>query len=447
MATIIRNAALVNDGKTIYTDILIRKERIERIDSSFDVKFKAEEVAADGLFIIPGIIDAQVHFRDPGLTHKADIQSESRAAVAGGVTSFIDMPNTKPNTLSIELLEQKYEIAARKSLANFGFLLGVNAENLDYVLQQDTSNLLGVTDDGLYFSGKGNLLADNPQVLEKLFSGCSALIAIHSEKEKIIEENESRFREKYGEDIPVELHPQIRSEEACFLATQEAVKLAQRYGARLHILHLSTARETALFDNTLPLGEKKITTEVSVHHLWFDEKDYARLGKKIKWNPAIKTAADKEGLFQALLDDKIDIVTTDHAPHTWEEKNRPYFQSMSGAPIIQHSLNIMLSFYHAGKISLEKIVGKMCHSPAVLYRLKDRGFAYEGYYADLAMIDLSRIWKVTAENTFYKCGWSPLEGETFTGKVVKTLVNGHLVYNNGTFFEIPVGKPLRPVGN
>lgn len=442
MATIIRNATLINEGKIFNADVLIKGERIERIDGSFDVKFQTDEINGEGKFLIPGIIDGQVHFREPGLTHKADLASESKAAVAGGVTSFIDMPNTIPNVLSLEILEEKNRIASQKAIANYGFFLGVNADNIDYVLRTDTSHLLAVSDDGLYFTKKGNLLADSLEILEKLLAGCQSIIAIHAEKEAIIEENEIAFKAKFGDDVPVEFHPVIRSEEACYNATKDAIALAQKHGARLHILHLSTAKETALFTNKVPLAQKKITTEVSVHHLWFCDSDYTRLGKKIKWNPAIKTKADKEGLLQALIDDRIDIVTTDHAPHTWAEKDKPYFQSMSGAPIVQHSLNVMLEFFHEGKISLEKIIEKMCHNPAILYSVSDRGFLREGYYADAALFNTNEIWTVQKNNLYSKCGWSPLEGQEFKGKVETTFVNGNKVFDKGVFNDSVKGKQL-----
>lgn len=343
----------------------------------------------------------------------------------------------------MDILREKYRLAAEKSVANFGFFLGVNGDNLDEVLALDTSELLAVSDDGLYFTKKGNLLADNPETMEKLFSGCKSLIAIHSEKEQIIEENERRFREQYGEDVPVACHPLIRSEQACYEATLRAIEIANRYGARLHILHLSTEAETHLFRNDIPLSQKNITTEVSVHHLWFSDADYARLGTLIKWNPAIKTEKDKNGLLAALVDDRIDLITTDHAPHTLEEKQRPYFQSMSGAPIVQHSLSIMLEFYRQGRISLEKIAEKMCHNPAVLYGIKNRGFIREGYAADLTVVDLQAPWTVSKENILSKCGWSPLEGTTFHARVTHTFVNGHLVYHLGQFDESVKGQPLK----
>ena len=438
---LIKNCTLVNEGEIKVADILIRDTIIQQI-GSIDNAMGAIEIDGTGKYLLPGIIDGQVHFRDPGLTHKGDIHSESRAAVAGGVTSYIDMPNTKPNVLSLEILQEKYRIAAEKSLANFGFFLGVNDDNIDEVIQLDTSGLLAVSDDGLYFTKKGNLLADNPATLEKLFANCKSIVSIHSEREQLIEANEALYREKWGEDVPAWCHPLIRSEQACYEATERAIRLANEYGARLHILHLTTEAETHLFRNDIPLQQKKITTEVSVHHLWFSDKDYERLGMLIKWNPAIKTQKDKEGLLQALIDDHIDLVTTDHAPHTLEEKQQPYFQSMSGAPMVQHSLNVMLEFYKQGKISLEKIVEKMCHNPAILYHIEKRGFIREGYYADLVLVDMDAPWTVSKENILYKCGWSPLEGTLFNTQVTHTLVNGHLVYELGVFDEGQKGMAL-----
>jgi dihydroorotase len=439
--TLIQNISIISDGQIIIGDVLIGNGIILKIgDLSNDGNSRI--IDGTGKYLFPGIIDGQVHFREPGLTHKGDLYSESKAAVAGGVTSFIDMPNTFPNVLTMEILEEKYELAAEKSLANFGFFLGVNGDNLNEVIKLDTAKLLGVSDDGLYFTKKGNLLADNPETMEKLFANCKSIIAIHSEKEQIIEENEKSYREKFGENVPIECHPIIRSERACFEATQRAIIIANKYNARLHILHLTTEAETHLFRNDIPLQEKNITTEVSVHHLWFSDKDYSRLGSLIKWNPAIKTANDKKGLLKALLDDRIDIVTTDHAPHTLEEKQKPYFQSMSGAPIVQHSLNIMLEFYKQGLISLTKIAEKMCHNPAILYRIENRGFIREGYDADLCIVDLNNPWTVSKENLLSKCGWSPLEGTTFHSKVTHTFVNGNLVYDNGDFFEKTKGRAL-----
>lgn len=440
-ATVIKNATIVNEGKCIQTDVLIVGERIEKI-GSIDISPEFQVIDGAGKHLLPGIIDGQVHFRDPGLTQKGDLYTESKAAIAGGTTSFIDMPNTVPNILTVESLQEKYTIAANKSLANYSFFLGVNGDNIDEVVKMDTTQFIGVSDDGLYFTKKGNLLADSPETMEKLFANCASIIAIHSEKEELVEANEEVFREKYGQDVPVKYHPIIRSAEACYEATKRAISLAQKHHARLHILHLTTAAETALFRNDIPLREKKITTEVSVHHLWFSDKDYERLGTRIKWNPAIKTSHDKEGLLAALLDDRIDLVTTDHAPHTLEEKDQSYFKSMSGAPMVQHSLNCMLEFYKEGKMTLEKIVEKMCHNPAILYGMTHRGYIREGYYADLTLVDLNSPWVVAKENLLYKCGWSPLEGTTFHSKITHTFVNGNLIYKNGTFQEGLFGKAI-----
>ena len=439
--TLIKNISIVNEGQIIETDLFIDNGVIQKIGACND-ELHSKIIDGRGKYLFPGIIDGQVHFREPGLTHKGDLYTESKAALAGGVTSFIDMPNTVPNALSIDILNKKYQLASEKSLANFGFFLGVNGDNLDEVIKLDTSKLLGVSDDGLYFTKKGNLLADNPATMEKLFANCTSIIAIHSEKEQIVEENENVYRLKYGENIPIEFHPIIRSEKACYEATKRAINIANKYKARLHILHLTTEAETHLFRNDIPLIEKNITTEVSVHHLWFSNKDYHRLGTLIKWNPAIKTEKDKSGLLKALLVDRIDIITTDHAPHTLEEKQKPYFQSMSGAPIIQHSLNIMLEFFKQGSISLEKIAEKMCHNPAILYSIEKRGFIREGYFADLTIVDVDSSWTVDKNNIVSKCGWSPLEGTTFQTKVTHTFVNGNLVYDNGHFNEAIKGKAL-----
>jgi dihydroorotase len=439
--TLIKNISIVNEGEIIVTDLLIDNGFIQKIGGQHDEP-NTKLIDGTGKYLFPGIIDGQVHFREPGLTHKGDLYTESKAAIAGGVTSFIDMPNTFPNVLTMDILNEKYQLAAEKSLANFGFFLGVNGDNLDEVIKLDTSKLLGVSDDGLYFTKKGNLLADNPETMEKLFANCKSIIAIHSEKEQIIEENETIYKEKYGENVPIEFHPIIRSEKACYEATKRAIDIANKHKARLHILHLTTEAETHLFRNDIPLKEKNITTEVSVHHLWFSDADYHRLGFLIKWNPAIKTEMDKKGLLKALLDDRIDLVTTDHAPHTLEEKQKPYFQSMSGAPIVQHSLNIMLEFYKQGLITLEKITEKMCHNPAILYNIEKRGFIREGYFADLTILDLNTSWTVSHENILSKCGWSPLEGTRFQTKVTHTFVNGNLMYDHGQFNEKIKGQAL-----
>lgn len=439
--TLIKNPTIVNEGRSYVADVLISGGRIEQIG---DIESQGHYNVIDGtgLHLLPGIIDGQVHFRDPGLTYKGDLYTESKAAVAGGVTSFIDMPNTVPNTLTVKALREKFDIASQKSLANYSFFMGVNKDNINEVINMDTRQFIGVSDDGLYFTKKGNLLADSPETMEKLFAHCPSIIAIHSEKEEIVVANEEAFKEKYGEDIPAEYHPVIRSVEGCYEATKRAIAIAEKHDARLHILHLTTEAETHLFKNDRPLQERKITTEVSVHHLWFSDKDYKRLGMLIKWNPAIKYEKDKQGLLKALLDDRIDIITTDHAPHTLEEKQKPYFQSMSGAPMVQHSLNCMLEFYKKGLIPLEKIVEKMCHNPAILYRMTHRGYIREGYYADLTLVDMDSPWTVNKENILYKCNWSPLEGTRFQTQVQHTFVNGNLVYDKGVFHEEEKGREI-----
>lgn len=414
--TIIKNISIVNEGQITIADLLIENGIIQKIGSATafpDIK----TIDGNGKYLLPGIIDAQVHFRDPGLTHKADLYTENKAAIAGGVTSFIDMPNTKPNVLTLDIWKEKYRIAQSKSLANFGFFMGVNADNIDDIIQMDIAQFLAVSDDGLYFTKKGNLLADNPQVMDKLFANCKCIIAVHAEKETIVASNEEVYKQQYGEQIPFHLHPLIRSENACIEATKDFIALAERYKAHLHILHLSTSAEARLFRNDIPLKDKKITTEVCVQHLWFSEKDYDRLGALIKWNPAIKSENDRKGLMQALLDDHIDLITTDHAPHTLEDKDGNYFTAVSGAPMVQHSLNIMLEFYMQGIIPIEKIAEKMCHNPAILYQIKDRGFIREGYAADMVIVDMDSKWKVSRDNTLYKCGWSPMEGTVFQSRV------------------------------
>jgi len=440
-ATLIKNSTVVNEEKSVITDVLLSDGLIQQI-GTINAQTHHTVIDGTGKHLFPGIIDGQVHFRDPGLTHKGDLYTESKAAIAGGVTSFIDMPNTVPNILTVENLEEKYEIAATKSLANYSFFLGVNGDNIDEIVKTDTTKFIGISDDGLYFTKKGNLLADNPETMEKLFANCNSIIAIHSEKEAIVEKNEQAFREKYGNDIPAKFHPIIRSTEGCYEATKRAIELAKKHRARLHILHLTTEAETHLFQNDIPLKEKRITTEVSVHHLWFSDKDYDRLGMLIKWNPAIKTEEDKKGLLKALLDDRIDLITTDHAPHTLEEKQQTYFQSMSGAPMVQHTLNCMLEFYKQGLISLEKIAQKMCHNPAILYSMTNRGFIREGYYADLTLVDLNSPWTVAKDNLLYKCGWSPLEGTTFQAAIEQTFVNGNLVFDNGSWNEEEKGMAI-----
>lgn len=438
---LIKNAQIVNEGSIFAADVLIKHERIEKIASTISEPH-ANVINAEGLFLLPGVIDDQVHFREPGLTHKADIYSESRAAVAGGVTSFMDMPNTIPNTLTLDLLEEKYALAAKTSLANYSFFMGINQHNLDEALRTDPQTVCGITDDGLYFSDEKGILANYPDFLEKLFSRSNTLIALHSEDDAIIHRNIQQYREKYGDNIPIHFHPLIRSEEACVTATRRVLDIATKYNNRLHFFHISTAAEAFLFDREIPVSKKRITAEACIHHLYFSDRDYERLGSKIKWNPSVKTPFDKDQLLEALIQNHIDIIATDHAPHTLDEKSGNYFKSMSGGPLVQHSLQAMLQLYHAKKISLEKIVQKMSHHVAEIYRIIDRGYIREGYYADLVLVDLNTIAEVRKDNLLYKCGWSPFEGTLFNSSVVCTLVNGNLVYQNGRIVESIGGRRL-----
>ena len=444
MKTIIRNASLVNEGSIIVADILIANERIEKISSSmnFEDVSLLKEINAEGLYLLPGVIDDQVHFREPGLTHKGSIYTESRAAVAGGITSFMEMPNTIPNTLTQELLEEKYAIASKTSLANYSFFMGINQNNLEEALKTNNEKVCGITDDGLYFNNGEGILANYPDFLEKLFSRTDSLVALHSEDDVIIKNNTNHYRKKFGENIPFELHPRIRSEEACLTATKRVLEIAKKHNNRLHLFHISTLAEANLFDNKIAIREKRITAEACVHHLCFSDKDYEKLGAKIKWNPAIKTEEDKNGLLAALLDNRLDIIATDHAPHTIEEKSGNYFKALSGGPLVEHALPAMLEFFHQGKISVEKIVEKMSHHVAEIYRIKERGYIREGYFADLVLVDLNKEWKVIPENTLYKCLWSPFENQDFKSKIVKTFVNGQLVYDNGYINEKKKGRRL-----
>lgn len=431
---VIKGALLFNRNKSQYADVLIEGGRISKIDAQLNIPGNAEEINGENLWLIPGIIDDQVHFREPGLTHKADIASESRAAIAGGVTSFMEMPNTNPAALTQELLQQKYDKAAQTSYANYSFFMGASNDNYDEVMRTNPKDVCGIK----IFMGSstGNMLVDNHKTLEHLFANVPMLIATHCEDEATIKENLQKFMLQYGEALQPSMHPLIRSVEGCYLSSSFAVELARRYNTRLHILHISTAKELALFDNSLPLSQKRITSEVCVHHLYFSSDDYTGLGNQIKCNPAIKEISNKEALFPALLDDRLDIIATDHAPHTWVEKSQPYLQSPSGLPLVQHSLNIMMEFVQKGMISMERVVEKMCHAPAECFGLKDRGYIDEGLYADMVLIDPTEQWKVSKENVHYKCGWSPLEGKVFTGKVKRTLVNGKEVYNsNGAFLQ------------
>ncbi|NDF60374.1 MAG: dihydroorotase [Crocinitomicaceae bacterium] len=442
--TLIKNATIVNEGKIFVTDVLIENERIEKISESISVSSSSATriIDAEGKYLIPGVIDDQVHFRDPGLTHKADLYTESKAAVIGGVTSFMDMPNTIPNTLTLELLEKKYELASYKSLANFSFFMGITQDNLEEALRIDNSKVCGITDDGLYFNANNGILANHPDFLEKLFQKSNSLIALHSENEAIINENYSIYHDQFGDEIPFEFHPKIRSTEACVSSTKTVLDIAKKWDTRLHFFHISTLEEALLFDNSLPLHQKKITAEACVHHLWFSEKDYERLGGFIKWNPAIKTEKDKDGLLQCLLSNHLDLIATDHAPHSLKEKTGNYKNILSGGPLVQHSLLAMLTMYQQNKISLEKIIEKMCHAPAVAYRIQERGFIREGYFADLVMVDLHQTTQITRNQLAYKCGWSPFEGEEFQAKILKTFVNGNLVYNEGKINLINNGKRL-----
>ena len=436
---LIKGAHIVNRGKITAGDVLIKGGRIERIDPVINTG-AGLEINAEGKYLIPGIIDDQVHFREPGLTHKANLYSEPRAAVAGGTTSFMEMPNTKPPALTQELLQQKYDIAAKNSLANYSFFMGASNDNLEEVLKTDARMVCGIK--VFMGSSTGNMLVDDEATLEGLFSKVPVLIATHCEDEATVRANERAYREKYGEDIPVKYHPEIRSVEGCYKSSSLAVELARRYDTRLHILHISTAKELELFRNDIPLEQKRITAEVCVHHLYFNSNDYASLGTQIKCNPAIKSAEHQAALFPALLDNRLDIIATDHAPHTWEEKQNSYFQAPSGVPLVQHSLNVMLEFYHQGKISLERIVEKMCHAPATCFRVDNRGFIDEGYWADLVLVDIDANWQVSKDTIYYKCGWSPFEGHTFRGRVSSTLVSGHLAYHEGRFYEDKKGERL-----
>ncbi len=438
---LIKNAKLVNGGVITEADVLITGEKIAAISKNLNkISADTRVIDASEKYLLPGLIDDQVHFREPGLTHKADIASESRAAIAGGITSFIEMPNTIPQTTTQKLLEEKFALAEGKAYANYSFMFGGTNDNLEELLQTDPKNVAGIK---LFLgSSTGNMLVDNGKVLEKIFSSTKLLIAVHCEDEETIKKNLLKYTKKYGEDIPVKFHPVIRSEEACYLSSSRAIALAKKTGARLHVFHLSTAKETGLLTNEIPLEEKQITAEVCIHHLWFDDKDYETKGTLIKWNPAVKTAKDKAGIWEALLDDRIDIIATDHAPHTLEEKSQVYTKAPSGGPLVQHALLAMLEFYRQGKISLEKIVEKMCHNPALIFKIDRRGYLKENYYADLVLVDLNKSTKVEKDNILYKCKWSPFEGTTFHSAITHTFVNGNLVFDQGKFEDQPRGKRL-----
>lgn len=438
---LIKNAKIVNEGSIFEGDILIEGEFIKEISDSISAKSSDVKVLdVEGSYVFPGVIDDQVHFREPGLTHKATIETESKAAIAGGITSFIEMPNTVPNTTTVEKLEEKFDIAAKTSHANYSFMFGGTNDNLEEILKVDPKNVAALK---LFLgSSTGNMLVDNPEVLEKIFKSTKLLIAVHCEDETTIRENLDIHLKKYGNDIPIECHPIIRSEEACYLSSSKAIELAKKTGARLHVFHLSTGKETKLFSNKIPLKDKKITAEVCIHHLWFSDEDYKQKGTLIKWNPAVKTANDREELWKALLDDRIDVIATDHAPHTLQEKKNVYTDAPSGGPLVQHALVAMVEAYHKGKISLEKIVEKMCHNPAILFQIDRRGYVKPGYFADLVVVDINSPWTVKKENLLYKCGWSPFEGVNFKSRVTHTFVNGTLVYQNSKFFDVKPAKRL-----
>lgn len=437
---LIKNAKIVNEGKITEGDVLIEDQYIIQIADRISIKPDYKIIDAEGNYLIPGAIDDQVHFREPGLTQKGTIATESKAAVAGGITSFIEQPNTVPNAVTQELLEQKYQIAAETSYANYSFMMGGTNDNLEEILKTNPSNVAGIK---LFLgSSTGNMLVDKEEVLEKIFSSTKMLIAVHCEDETTIKNNLAAYKEKYGDGIPVQFHHLIRSEEACYLSSSKAIALAKKTGARLHVFHLSTAKEMELFINKIPLEEKQITAEVCIHHLWFSDTDYLTKGNLIKWNPAVKTASDREALWKALLDDRIDVIATDHAPHTLEEKRQVYTKAPSGGPLVQHAVVAMFEAYHQGKISIEKVVEKMAHNPAKIFKIEKRGFIKEGYYADLVIVNLTLPWTVKKDNILYKCGWSPFEGTTFKSKITHTFVNGSLVYHQSKVSENKVGMRL-----
>ncbi|MFT5146100.1 MAG: dihydroorotase [Flavobacteriales bacterium] len=437
---LIQNATIVNENKIFKGDILIENEIITKISSKIKPTKNIEVINAEGKYLIPGFIDDQVHFREPGLTHKANIATESRAAIAGGITTFIEMPNTVPQATTQDLLEDKFKIAAVDSYANYSFMFGGTNDNLEELLKTDPKKVAGIK---LFLgSSTGNMLVDNEEILEKIFSSTKMIISVHCEDEETIRKNTAIYKEKYGDDIPLKYHPLIRSEEACYLSSSKAIKLAKKTGARLHIFHLSTEKETHLFRNDIPLEEKQITSEVCIHHLWFSDKDYEEKGTHIKWNPAVKTEKDRLGLWKALLDDRIDVLATDHAPHTLDEKNNNYLNAPSGGPLVQHAIIALLEKVKEGVIPIEKAVEKMSHNPAKLFQIEKRGFIKEGYFADIVLIDTNKPQTISKDNILYKCGWSPFEGTTFSSTITHTFVNGNLIYNNGIFNDEIKGKRI-----
>ncbi|MDO6674179.1 dihydroorotase [Tenacibaculum sp. 1B UA] len=437
---LIKNAQIVNENKVFKGDVLIEGEFIKKIGENIIPTDNVLMVDAEGKFLIPGMIDDQVHFREPGLTHKANIATESKAAIAGGITSFIEMPNTVPQATTQELLADKFDIASKRSYANYSFMFGGTNDNLEELLKTNPKDVAGIK---LFLgSSTGNMLVDNEEVLEKIFSSTKMLISVHCEDEATIRKNTEEYKAKFGDDIPIKYHPLIRSEEACYLSSSRAIELAKKTGARLHIFHLSTEKETHLFRNDIPLEEKQITAEVCVHHLWFTDADYDKKGTHIKWNPAVKTQKDKDGLWKALLDDRIDIIATDHAPHTLEEKDNVYTKAPSGGPLVQHAVTAILEKVKEGVLPIEKAVEKMSHNPAKIFKIEKRGFIKEGFYADLVLVDTDKKWTVDKENVLYKCGWSPFEGVEFSSQITQTFVNGNLMYNEGVFNEEIKGKRL-----
>lgn len=433
MYTLIKNGTLVNEGKIYKSDVLINGDRIETISQNLKPEHHFQIIDASGFLLIPGMIDTHVHFREPGLSYKGTIETESKAAIAGGVTSFMEMPNTIPNTTSIQLLEDKYALASQSSYANYSFYFGLNSQNLDEALTIDNSRVCGITDDGLYFDQKDSMLCNNYEFLEKLFAKSKSLIALHCENEKLIEENETHYKKLHGASIWPEMHAEIRSEAACYTATENVVQLAKQYNARVHILHLSTAKETMLFDDTKHVSDKRITAEACVHHLYFNSDSYHSKGMLIKWNPSIKYEHDRKGLLNAIKTKRIDNIATDHAPHSLSEKLTDYFSSKSGAPSVQHALQALLTLYHRGEISLEEIVQATSHNPAEMFRIIDRGYIREGYYADLVLLNPDTTELITQDQLLYKCGWSPFKNEVLRGNIKTVLVNGTVVFDSGIF--------------
>tara|TARA_B100001996_G_scaffold150010_1_gene114138 strand:+ start:2362 stop:3705 length:1344 start_codon:yes stop_codon:yes gene_type:complete len=438
---LIKNGRIINEGKQFLSDIYIQGDKIKEISPSISPKLSnTTTIDAEGNYIIPGLIDDQVHFREPGLTHKGEIYTESRAAVAGGITSYLEMPNTMPHTITQSNLDHKFAIASKNSLANYSFMFGGTNDNIEEILKLDPREVPALK---LFLgSSTGNMLVDDLEALEEIFSKCNLPIAVHCEDEDTIKKNLKLYTDVYGEKIPIKFHSKIRDEEACYISSSMAINMAKKTGARLHVFHLSTKKETNLFTNTIDLKDKKITSEVCIHHLTFTDDDYKKYGSKIKWNPSIKTLSDQDGLWEALNDDRIDIIATDHAPHTNEEKDNDYMNCPSGGPLVQHSLVAILEGYHKNKIGLEKIVEKMCHNPAILYDIEERGYIREGYYADLVIFNLNNPWTVNKGNIMYKCGWSPFEGTTFKSRISHTIVNGNIVYFNDKIIDKHMGKKL-----